>query len=146
VLPPLVTKAFRKLAKESERLLADEVRIPGGAPDEEWHATRITAKKARYAVEACAPVFGQPAAAFAKQLSRVTEVLGEHQDASIAQEQVHQVVLASTPEGTPASVEAAFALGALLAVEADSAQGTRTTYAEVWPQVSRPKWRRWLAT
>ena len=139
VIPPLVAGAWKKLARESTRLLADELAIPGGAPDQEWHASRITAKKARYAAEAAAPVFGEDAAAFGKQLSLVTEVLGEHQDAAIAIERVKD--LANEPG---ISAPAAFGLGALLSVEHDSAADTRTVFSTLWPKVSKRRWRRWL--
>ena len=139
VVPPLVEGAWKKLAKEADRLLADERKIAGGAPDEEWHAARITAKKARYAAEAAAPVFGDDAEAFAKQLARVTEVLGEHQDASIAAERVHELA-----ETEPISAAAAFGLGVLLGVERESARATRHEFSTVWPEVRRQKWRRWL--
>lgn len=138
-IPPLVERAWKKLAKESVRLLADEVSQEGGAPDTEWHATRITAKKARYAAEAAAPVFGDEAAAFAKALSRVTEVLGEHQDGAIAIERIKE--LAADEQ---VSAPAAFGLGALLSVEHDSARAAREEFSTVWSQVSRRQWRRWL--
>lgn len=140
VVPPLVERAWKKLAKESTRLLADEAGSPGGAPDTEWHATRITAKKARYAAEAAAPVFGPEAAAFAKQLSKVTEVLGEHQDAAVAIERVKD--LAAAHDISP---PAAFGLGALLSVEHDSADAARAEFSTLWTTVSRRRWRRWLS-
>jgi CHAD domain-containing protein len=139
VVPPLVERAWKKLAKEATRLLADEEAIPGGAPDSEWHASRITAKKARYAAEAAAPVFGADAVAFGKQLSQITEILGDHQDAAIAIEQIKG--LAAEDGITPA---AAFGLGALLSVEHDSVANTRTDFSNLWPKVSRRRWRRWL--
>jgi CHAD domain-containing protein len=139
VIPPLVERAWKKLAKESVRLLADEAGHEGGAPDVEWHATRITAKKARYAAEAAAPVFGDEAAAFAKQLSRVTEVLGEHQDAAIAIERIKE--LAAHEQ---VSAPAAFGLGALLSVEHDSVREARDEFSTVWSEVSRRQFRRWL--
>jgi CHAD domain-containing protein len=139
VIPPLVQQAWRKLAKEAEKLLDDEHRLPGGAPDEEWHQTRILAKKARYAAEAAAPVFGSEAAAFAKQLARVTEVLGEHQDAAIA---IDRIVELAHTEGVPP--RAAFGLGALLGIERDNARATRESFATLWAGVSRRRWRRWL--
>jgi CHAD domain-containing protein len=139
VIPPLVERAWKKLAKESTQLLVDEDEIPGGAPDSEWHASRITAKKARYAAEAAAPVFGDDATAFGKQLSLVTEVLGDHQDAAIA---IKKIKSLAAEEGiTPA---AAFGLGTLLSVEHDSVAGTRTDFSTLWPQVSRRRWRRWI--
>jgi CHAD domain-containing protein len=139
VVPALVDGAWSKLATEATRLLADERKRPGGAPDEEWHRARISAKKARYAAEAAAPVFGPDAAAFAKQLAQVTEVLGEHQDAAVASDRV--VALAGDEGVTP---EAAFALGALLAVERDAAEDTRSRFALLWPEVRKRRWRRWL--
>lgn len=139
VVPPLVERAWKKLAKEATKLLTDEEEIPGGAPDSEWHASRITAKKARYAAEAAAPVFGEDAAAFGKQLSLVTEVLGDHQDAAIAIEKIKSL---AAEEGITAP--AAFGLGALLSVEHDSVAGTRTDFSTLWPQVSRRRWRRWM--
>ena len=139
VVPPLVERAWKKLAKEATQLLADEEAIPGGAPDREWHASRITAKKARYAAEAAAPVFGSAAQAFAKQLSRVTEILGDHQDAAIAIERIKE--LAAEDGVTP---PAAFGLGALLLVEHDSVADTRADFAGLWRSVSRRRWRRWL--
>lgn len=139
VVPPLVERAWKKLAKEAAQLLADEIAIPGGAPDSEWHASRITAKKARYAAEAAAPVFGANAAAFAKQLARVTEVLGNHQDAAIAIERIKEL---AAEDGTTAP--AAFGLGALLSVEHDSVAETRTEFSTLWRGVSRRRWRRWL--
>jgi CHAD domain-containing protein len=84
-------------------------------------------------------VFGPEAAAFAKQLAQVTEVLGEHQDASVATDRI--VELAAHEAVSPA---AAFALGALLAVERDSAETTRAEFAQLWPEVSKRRWRRWL--
>jgi len=140
VVPPLVEGAWKKLAKQATRLLADERNLPGGAPDEEWHQTRISAKKARYAAEAAAPVFGEDAAAFGKQLSRVTEVLGEHQDAAIA---VDRIVELAHAEGVTAP--AAFGLGALLGVERDSARATREEFAGIWVEVRHRRWRRWLS-
>jgi len=139
VVPPLVERAWKKLARETTRLLADEQTRPGGAPDAEWHQARISAKKARYAAEAAAPVFGEEAAAFAKQLSRVTEILGEHQDAAIAADRI--VELAHTKRVAAA---AAFGLGALLGVEQESARATREEFAGVWAEVTRRRWRRWL--
>ena len=86
VLPPLAQASWRKLAKQGRRLHNE---LEGH--DDHWHRTRITAKRARYTVEACVPVFGGPAKKFAKQLEYVTELLGEHQDAAIAAELVQQL-------------------------------------------------------
>ena len=138
-LPPLVRKAWKRLAKRAKAVLDDEEALPGGAPDDEWHQARIAAKRARYAGEAVAPVLGAEAKAFAEQMERVTEILGEHQDAADAGAAV-QAMAAN------ADAPASFTLGVLYAAERERVTATRREFARLWPKVSRPKWRRWLAT
>jgi CHAD domain-containing protein len=137
VLPPLVAKAWKRLSKRAKALLDEEGATPAGAPDGDWHATRIAAKRARYAAEAVAPALGSEAAALAKQLSRVTDVLGEHQDAAQAADLARE--LAADAEPT-----AAFALGVLYSTERGLVDTSRREFAALWPQASRRKWRRWL--
>jgi CHAD domain-containing protein len=136
-LPALVAKAWKRLETKVEAVLADEA-SPGGAPDDEWHAARIAAKRARYAAEAVAPVMGKDAAALAGQLERVTDVLGAHQDAADAAAAVRTMV----DEATDPS--AGFVLGVLHAVERDTVRAKRAEFTKLWPKVSRPTWRRWL--
>jgi CHAD domain-containing protein len=138
-LPPLVRKAWKRLRKRAEAVLTDESALPGGAPDEEWHQVRIAAKRARYAGEAVAPVLGDEADAFAKQMERVTEVLGEHQDAADAGAAIQELAANADP---PAS----FTLGALYGAERHRVAATRRRFAKLWPKVSRRKWRRWLTS
>lgn len=139
-LPPLVAAAYRRLYRYAERLPVDPpgVTITEGS-DAAWHETRIQAKKARYAAEACVPVFGRRAADLAGQLARVTEILGEHQDAAIAAETA--VVLGSSPGTTPS---AALGLGVLHGVERQAVRAARAQFAETWPEVSHKRWRTWL--
>ena len=134
VLPPLADASWRKLAKQGRRLHHE---LEGH--DDHWHRTRITAKRARYTVEACAPVFGGPAKKFAKQLAQVTELLGEHQDASIAAELVRQ--LSVNARGT----RAPFALGVLYAQQRDRVNQTREEFVDIWPRVAHPGWRTWMS-
>lgn len=133
-LPPLVNKAWRRLVKDVVRLDAD------GA-DAEWHETRIAAKRARYAVEAMVPVFGDPAKAFAKQLEQVTEQLGEHQDAVIAADTARRMAGRRGVGG-----RTGFGLGLLYAAERDKVTAARAAFGRLWPEVSRRRHRRWLET
>jgi CHAD domain-containing protein len=121
VLPPLFGKSWRKLAKEVDRLTLD-------GPAAQWHETRITAKRARYAAEALVPVFGPPAKALASALAEVTEQLGEHQDAYIAQETCRE--LAAQFDGSTG-----FALGRLHAYETECELIARVRLQEAWPMV-----------
>jgi CHAD domain-containing protein len=120
-LPPLFAKAWRKLAKEVKALTLD-------GPAAEWHETRITAKRARYAAEALVPVFGAPAKGLASALSGVTEQLGEHQDASIAKDTCRE--LADHFDGPTG-----FALGLLHAYEGEQELIARVKLYEQWPAV-----------
>ena len=131
-LPPLVERSWRKLRKQAGKLRLDD-------PDDRWHEARITAKKARYAAEACVPVFGGPAKDFARQLERVTELLGEHQDAAVAAETVRSLAGERRIGGTTGYV-----LGLLHGRERATIRSVRLAFVEVWPQVSDGKWRRWL--
>jgi inorganic triphosphatase YgiF len=133
-LPPLVRKAWRRLAREADLLELD-------GTDDSWHEVRISGKRARYAVEALVPVFGEPAKEFAKRLERVTELLGEHQDAVIAADTCRRLAGGRRVTGTTG-----FVLGLLHEAERAAATGTRHEFATVWPQVSRREHRGWLET
>lgn len=139
-LPPLVAKSFRRLAEESAHLHLDppQVRVTAES-DDAWHEARITAKKARYAAEACEPVFGKPATLLVTQLSRVTELLGEHQDAAVAADAV--VEIGQVPTIPP---QAALTLGVLHGVQRDAVLAARAEFVAIWPEVAHKRWRAWL--
>jgi CHAD domain-containing protein len=135
VLPPLVSASWKKLQRRAKKLHNE---MEGH--DDHWHKTRITAKKARYTVEACVPVFGKPAKKFAKQLERVTEMLGEHQDAAVAATLVQQLALSTRGPRT------VFALGVVYGQQRDRVSDIRSSFVEVWPHVGHPHWRKWIAS
>jgi CHAD domain-containing protein len=135
VLPPLVEARWKKLRKDAERL-HDELE----GYDDHWHRARKSAKKARYTVEACVPVFGGPAKKLAKQLEAVTELLGEHQDASIAASLMQQLSTKSR------GARATFAMGVLFAQQREQVRRCRVEFIRVWPRVSHREWRKWLET
>lgn len=123
VLPWLVNKAYKKLAKEVKLLELD-------GPSEPWHEARIRAKKARYAAEAVAPTLGEDVKKFAKALSQVTELLGEHQDAWVAQNTLKE--LAQRPEVDGMS---GFSLGLLHQFEFEQEMFNRTDFVDLWPSI-----------
>ena len=78
VVPELVRRPWHKLQKRAGKL--------GDSPsDEELHAVRIRTKRVRYAAEAAEPIVGKPARAFAKAAERLQDVLGELNDAVVAE-------------------------------------------------------------
>lgn len=133
VLPPVVTHAWKRLAKDVRGL------EPEGH-DEQWHEARKAAKRLRYTCESLVPVFGSRAGSLAGEAERVTDVLGEHQDAAIAARTCAELAGVRRVAGPTG-----FALGLLHDVEREAVRAARSRFVdEVWPGVSRPKHRRWL--
>ena len=131
VMPDLVRVAWRKLGKRVAR-----VRETHQAGD--YHRVRIAAKRARYAAEAVEPAFGKSAARFARQVVRIQDVLGEHQDAVTAQETLRR--LAQSPSGKTVG----FTCGLLYALEEQRASDSRAEFEALWPEVARRRYRGWL--
>src|SRR3954454_18352208 len=99
VLPPLLGRPWRRIRRTAERLDAD-------SPDAELHELRILAKRLRYASEAVAPAGGKRARRLARGAARLQDVLGVHQDATIAQAWLREAAEAATPAGAFAAGEA----------------------------------------
>ncbi|MEY3732900.1 MAG: hypothetical protein RL347_259, partial [Actinomycetota bacterium] len=123
-LPRLVGKAYRRLARRVDDLDVD-------VPSTQWHEARIAAKRARYAADAVAPVIGHAMGELAERLADVTEVLGSHQDAHVAQLALRDMVAA------PLDPQDAFALGRLMALEADAEMADRAAFLSLWPTVRK---------
>ena len=130
---PLVADTWEQLARRAARLRRKS------ATEEDHHRVRIAAKRARYAAEAVSPVFGAPAQRFARELVRVQDVLGEHQDAVVAVQELR--ALAQRPR---LGVGPAFTLGVLAARQQEAAAAARGAFADVWADVRRSRHRRWL--
>lgn len=139
VLPPLVAKAWKKFARRAEEVLAEEEATPHGAPDEHWHAARIAAKRVRYAADAVAPVLGSGAAKFAKMMSKVTDLLGDHQDAAHAAAVAAEFAQRADPP-------LAFALGVMYGSERAHLASARSEFASLWPKAGKEKLRKWFRT
>ncbi|MGI8697747.1 MAG: CHAD domain-containing protein [Mycobacteriales bacterium] len=134
VLPGLVARAFDELAGRARKLDRP------GTSDEAFHRTRITAKRARYAAEACVAVFGRDAKALATEVARVQEALGEHQDAVVAADFLRDLAAAARR-----GERSGFTLGVLYAHQRDAARAARSAFTDIWRDVRRPRHRRWLA-
>ncbi len=124
-LPPLVEKTWKRLAKDVRGLHLDSPAYP-------WHETRIAAKKARYAAEAVEPVFGKPAKDLVKALEEVTEILGDHQDAHVA-----QMTLKTLAAEAHIDAASGFALGLLYGREVDYEMNLRREFRRLWPRIEK---------
>ncbi len=122
-LPPAMTRSWRTLNKAVHRLDIE-------GPSDVWHQARIKAKRARYTAEAIAPIFGKRAERLARSLADVTDVLGSHQDAYVAQE-----FLQGNTEGTDGPT--GFALGLLFEREYVHEMDDRRAFRDLWPSTLR---------
>jgi CHAD domain-containing protein len=132
VVPALLLEVWRRFDRRARRLTR------GVADDHQWHKARISAKQARYALDAASPLFGAQAKKLASQAEKVQELLGEHQDAVVTAEVIRR--LAAAPRGGAIS----FTLGILYARQLDAMDRTRSEFPRLWKPMAKVKRRRWL--
>ncbi|MDQ0369009.1 CYTH and CHAD domain-containing protein [Catenuloplanes indicus] len=138
VLPHLVARPWDVLVNGGKGV-AGAADLHTGDSDERWHGVRINGKRARYAVEAVAPVLGGPAAALGKALSKVQNLLGEHQDAAMAA-QTWLDLAAEKPDDHGMAVTA----GRLAERERAVIHAVRGAFPAAWENAVRPKKTAWL--
>lgn len=136
-LARLVRHADRRLTRKVGRIEAID---PGPARDEALHSARKQAKRLRYAAEAVTPLWGDPAADFARRAAEVQEVLGTRQDAAVARELLTRWGL----EEQKANGASSFTLGLLLGREETRMVAAERDFDALWAEVSRHRHRRWL--
>jgi CHAD domain-containing protein len=116
-LHDLAERDFRKLRKAFAAL--------GDNPsDDELHAARIRAKRARYTAELASAVEGKAAARFAEEVKELQDVIGTHQDAVVAEERVR-------------AVARNVAAGRLVERERARRREMRARVPDVWKRVER---------
>lgn len=117
----------RRLAGRIDTALALS---PGEERDVALHRARKAAKRARYAAEAARPALGKKAKRHAKRLTRVQDLLGEHQDSVLAR---HALLAASLR--AHAAGEETFTYGMLYERECARAAGCERELPDLWHSV-----------
>jgi CHAD domain-containing protein len=88
--PPLVAESDVSLADlwwdEFKRTRKAFAVLDDDSPDDELHAARIRVKRARYSAELAAHELGSGGERFVSAAKKLQDVLGEHQDAVVAEE------------------------------------------------------------
>jgi CHAD domain-containing protein len=138
VLPRLVGTPWRALAYGDPGAFNGADDLDPAAPDAVWHAVRIRAKRARYAVDAAAAL-GDPARRLAAALARVQELLGEHQDAAVAAG-TWLGIAQSDPDDHLLAVTA----GRLMERERAAIRTVRAGFAAAWRAASARRLTAWL--
>ena len=129
-LPKAVRRTWRRLRRAVDALAV----VPSDAT---LHEVRIRAKRCRYAAELAQPVIGRPARDFANALVRVQDVLGEHQDAVVADSWLAK----TAPECSPAE---AYALGMLAEIERNLSVRARAALTSTWAAARDRRLRAWM--
>jgi CHAD domain-containing protein len=131
VVPALAGQAFGHLRKAVRRL--------GKRPtDEELHALRIRAKRARYAADVAVPVVGDDARAYTKAVGALQDVLGDLHDCAVAEAWL-------TDAAAAASRAQAFELGLLVGEQRHEAERLRACWRDAWQDVDRSKRTKWMS-
>lgn len=122
---------FRKLRRAVERAGADPA-------DEVLHDLRIRAKRVRYTGELVAPALkGTPTGKAVKALlgatAQLQEVLGDHQDACVAEQRIRELL-----DGLGETIDAhvVFVAGRLVERERTRAEAKRADWWEAWSAVA----------
>lgn len=111
--------------------LRKAVRDIGPRPtDEELHTIRIRTKRVRYAADTVAPLLGRSARRFAGAAAELQGILGEHNDAVVAESWLR------TWAAGRRSGDAAFAAGMLAGIERAAAEAARHSWRKAWRSVA----------
>lgn len=135
VLPALVRHPWKRLDRAMRRAEAAH----GPEQDLLLHEARKDAKRARYAAEAVASVYGRPAKAYARAVTELQEVLGEHQDGVVTRGVLRELAQASQQAG-----ESSFTFGRLHGLEQARAEAAAARWRPVHARAADPRLRRWL--
>jgi CHAD domain-containing protein/uncharacterized protein YjbK len=148
--PPFTAAARRRAKRELPRLVAracrrvdraaHAVEVAGSREEHDrlLHEVRKSAKRARYAAESVAPVFGKPAIRLAKRMENLQEVLGEHQDSVVARDVLRSIGVVAHLSG-----ENGFSFGLLHGIERCRGAAAQREYASALRAASKKKPRRW---
>lgn len=136
VLPSLATKAWKKLRKQARKLHPED-------PDDAFHEVRKLAKQARYTAELIAPALGpethEQAERFITLTTRVQDVLGEHQDATVALDELDRFL-----DEHSGDREQHHAIRALRRDQKAASERARDAFFKTWPRLDRKKSLRWM--
>jgi CHAD domain-containing protein len=120
--------ALARLArKELDRLRAEYDDLGKSPSDDDLHSVRIHAKHARYSAELAATSEGEPFARLAESLSKVQDVIGDHQDAVVAELRVRAL----------ASDESRLAAGRIVELERARRRQARAELPDAMKSVER---------
>lgn len=123
---------FRRLRRQVKRLGLDP-------SDDDLHGVRIRGKRARYAAELAEADAGKRATRFVREAKAFQDVLGDHQDAIVAEARIRAALTQLGGEVL------AFAAGRLVERQAARRRAARAAFPGAWARLARlgkEAWRR----
>lgn len=129
VLLDVIARPLRKLRKDALALGEDP-------PDDDLHALRIRGKRLRYAAELAEQAGGKPIRKLIKATKAFQEVLGDHQDTVVAEDEIRRLVIDLT-ELAEVDHGAVFVAGRLVERERARRAACRARWRETFDEVDR---------
>ncbi|ODT96637.1 MAG: hypothetical protein ABS79_07925 [Planctomycetes bacterium SCN 63-9] len=135
-LPPIVQGTWKGLKRKARALSPDD-------HEEAFHDVRKRCKRARYTAELVAPALGRKAGEqalkYIRLVTRAQDILGEHQDASVAIEEIERV-------RDQHAKNRRFVLACELLIEdqREAARSARESFFQHWKKFDRKRYRRWM--
>jgi CHAD domain-containing protein len=130
--------SLRQIAGREFRKLRKAVRaLPPEPSDEELHRVRIRGKRARYAAELAEGAVGKPARRFVRNAKRFQDVVGEHQDAVVAESRIRGMLVSAKGRW------ACLAAGRLIERERARRLEARATFPKVWASLEKSGRKAW---
>ncbi len=117
-LEQIAADAFRRARRAMKAL-------PHDPTDDELHAVRIETKRARYAAELAEPVLGKAGARLLRRAKAVQDVIGEHQDACVAEARIRELAVSG-------GASAALAAGRLIERQQARKRAARAELPAAW--------------
>jgi CHAD domain-containing protein len=117
-LEQIAADAFRRARRAMKAL-------PPDPTDDELHAVRIETKRARYAAELAEPVLGKAGDRLLRRAKVVQDVIGEHQDACVAEARIRELAVSG-------GASAALAAGRLIERQQARKQAARAALPAAW--------------
>jgi CHAD domain-containing protein len=124
--------SLRRLAAREFRRLRRTVRGLGSdPPDDALHATRIAVKRARYAAELAERAVGGALAPVIRDAKVLQDVLGDHQDAAVAEARIRALVKPRTARA------GAIAAGRVIERQHERRRAARAAFPDAWGALER---------
>ncbi|MCT2587500.1 CHAD domain-containing protein [Actinophytocola gossypii] len=124
------------IAGPHRKLRRDALALGDDPPDDDLHALRIRGKRLRYAAELAEPTGGKPVRRLIKATREFQDVLGDHQDACVAEAEIRDQ-LADLTELADIDHEAVFVAGRLVEREHAVRADRRARWHEAFTEVDR---------